>query len=167
MFTLLRNPAFRRGLVSSARATSSSYIAPPSPFLRNNKNSISKTIFTTTTNLTSPIQTSTRNTTTKMGADAFLEAIANRRSVYALKKESPISDKRIQEILATIIKHVPSSFNAQSTRVVFIAGAEHEKLWDLHKDVLKPIVPEAQWPSTDGKIDMYVHPLLNLQGDIY
>ena len=89
-----------------------------------------------------------------MGADAFLEAIANRRSVYALKKESPISDARIQEILATIIKHVPSSFNAQSTRIVFLAGAEHDKLWDLHKDVLKPIVSAEQWPSTDGKIDM-------------
>ena len=93
-----------------------------------------------------------------MGADAFLEAIANRRSVYGLSKSSPISDKRIQEILASIIKNVPSSFNAQSTHVVFLAGAEHEKLWDLHKDVLKPIVPAEGWAATDGKIDMYVAP---------
>lgn len=89
-----------------------------------------------------------------MGADAFLEAIANRRSVYGLSKASPISDKRIQEILATIIKHVPSSFNAQSTRVVFLAGAEHDKLWDLHKDVLKPIVPAEGWEATNGKMEM-------------
>ena len=90
-----------------------------------------------------------------MGADAFLETIAGRRSIYALKKESPISDKRIQEILEKIIKEVPSSFNSQSTRVVFLAGAEHDKLWDMHKDVLKPIVPEAQWSTTDQKIDMF------------
>lgn len=154
MFPILRTPAFRRGLVSSVRATT--YItAPPSPFLRHNNNDIN-TILTSTTlpNSLSPTTTRFSHTSANMGADAFLEAIANRRSIYALKKESPISDKRIQEILATIIKHVPSSFNAQSTRVVFIAGAEHDKLWDLHKDVLKPIVPEAQWPATDGKIDM-------------
>lgn len=90
-----------------------------------------------------------------MSANAFLETLAGRRSIYALKKESPISDARIQEIITEIIKHIPSSFNSQTTRVVLLVKGEHDKLWELHKEVLKPIVPEADWAKTEGKIDMF------------
>lgn len=90
-----------------------------------------------------------------MSANAFLETLAGRRSIYALKKESPISDARIQEILTEVIKHVPSSFNSQSTRVVLLVKEEHDKLWELHKEVLKPIVPEADWAATEGKMNMF------------
>lgn len=106
-----------------------------------------------------PSSASTRffsNTTRKMAAsDAFLDTIAARRSIYALKKESPISDARINEILEKIIKEVPSSFNSQTTRVVLLANGEHDKLWDLHAEVLKPIVPEAGWAATEAKLNMF------------
>jgi len=91
----------------------------------------------------------------KMSANAFIETLAGRRTIYALKKESPISDARIQEIVTEVIKHVPSSFNSQTTRVVLLVKEEHDKLWELHKEVLKPIVPEADWTKTEGKIDMF------------
>lgn len=90
-----------------------------------------------------------------MTATPFLTTIASRRSVYPLKKESPIPDSRIREIITEVIKHIPSSFNAQSTRAVLLLHAEHDKLWDIHAEVLKPIVPAEGWAATEGKINMF------------
>ena len=55
----------------------------------------------------------------------FLSAIKKRRSIYAISKESPISDERILEIVEETVTHVPSSFNSQSTRVVVLFGDQH------------------------------------------
>ncbi|KFX94423.1 hypothetical protein O988_06308 [Pseudogymnoascus sp. VKM F-3808] len=96
----------------------------------------------------------TKSTTTP-SATPYLSALAARRSIYPLKKESPIPDSRIREIIAEVIKHVPSSFNAQSTRAVLLLHDEHDKLWDIHAEVLKPIVPAAGWAATEGKINMF------------
>jgi predicted oxidoreductase (fatty acid repression mutant protein) len=90
-----------------------------------------------------------------MSAAPFLEALANRRSIYPLKKESTISHARIQEIIETVIKHVPSSFNSQSTRIVLLLKGEHEKLWDITSDILKAIVPADQWEKTEQKLTMF------------
>lgn len=94
-------------------------------------------------------------TTAKMSATPYLTALAARRSIYPLKKESPIPDSRLREIITEVIKHVPSSFNAQSTRAVLLLHAEHDKLWDIHAEVLKPIVPAEGWAATEGKINMF------------
>ena len=82
----------------------------------------------------------------------FLEAVANRRSIYALNKNSPISDARIEEIVTQLVKDVPSSFNSQSARLVLLLKDEHDKFWDIVRDVLKAIVPEAQWEHTGSRI---------------
>ena len=39
------------------------------------------------------------------------------------------------------VRHVPSAFNSQSTRVVLLLGESHKKLWQIVKDALKKIVP--------------------------
>ncbi|GAB7331414.1 hypothetical protein MBLNU13_g02836t1 [Cladosporium sp. NU13] len=83
---------------------------------------------------------------------SFLEAVANRRSIYALNKNSPVSDARIEEIVTQIVKDVPSSFNSQSARLVLLLKDEHDKFWDIVRDVLKAIVPEAQWEHTGNRI---------------
>ena len=75
-----------------------------------------------------------------------------RRTYYQLKNSSPVSDARIQEIIKHAILHVPSSFNSQSTRIVFLAKAEHEKLWDITLEILKAIVPAEQFESTQKRI---------------
>ena len=90
-----------------------------------------------------------------MASKQFLEAVKNRRSYYQLKKESPIPDSRIQEIIKEAVLHVPSSFNAQSTRVVLLLGAEHDKLWDITREVLTAIVPAEHFGSTDAKLKMF------------
>ncbi|KXB78613.1 hypothetical protein HMPREF3034_02416 [Prevotella sp. DNF00663] len=58
----------------------------------------------------------------------FMDAIERRRSYYALKNESPISDEEIQKLIERAVLHVPSSFNSQTTRVVALLGNKHRRL---------------------------------------
>ncbi|KAH7348862.1 Nitroreductase-like protein [Rhexocercosporidium sp. MPI-PUGE-AT-0058] len=88
-----------------------------------------------------------------MSSKAFLDTIKARRTYYALKKESTISDAQIQEIIKQAVLHVPSSFNSQSTRVVLLVKEEHDKLWEITKDTLKAIVSKDQWTATEQKLN--------------
>jgi len=83
----------------------------------------------------------------------FIEAVKERRSYYALNKEAPISDDKIIEIVNTTVLHAPSSFNSQSTRLVVLLKAEHDKFWDFVKEVLKAIVPEDQFAGTEARVN--------------
>ncbi|EPS96612.1 hypothetical protein FOMPIDRAFT_1025316 [Fomitopsis schrenkii] len=94
-------------------------------------------------------------TRTMASTSNFLEAIKKRRTYYAISNKSSVSDARIEEIVKDIVLHVPSSFNSQSSRVVVLFKAEHEKLWDITSEVLKPVVPEAQWPTTEKKLGSF------------
>lgn len=85
----------------------------------------------------------------------FLDAIAGRRSIYPLSNTSPISDAKIQDIIKQTITHIPSSFNSQTTRVVLLVKEEHEKLWEIVKEVLKGVVPAEGWAATEGKLNMF------------
>lgn len=84
---------------------------------------------------------------------AVFTALRERRSIYSIRKESPISDQRIQELIEETVKHTPSAFNNQSTRVVLLLGRQHDVLWDITTDVLKAIVPAEQFSSTQEKMD--------------
>lgn len=84
---------------------------------------------------------------------SFLDAVAHRRSYYALKNESPITDDALRELVAQAVKHVPSAFNSQSTRIVVLLGEHHHKLWELTKDVLRAIVPADAFAKTEAKIN--------------
>lgn len=83
----------------------------------------------------------------------FLDAIAHRRSYYALKNESPISKAEIQNIVEQCVKHIPSAFNSQSTRVVVLTGEHHQRMWNLAKEELKKLFSEAAYEATAAKID--------------
>lgn len=82
----------------------------------------------------------------------FLQAVKDRHTYYDLKAESPIPDSRIEEIVKTAITSLPSSFNSQSARLVLLYGDHHKKLWDITKDTLFSIIPEAQQESTGARI---------------
>ncbi|KAI0902798.1 Nitroreductase-like protein [Ustulina deusta] len=81
----------------------------------------------------------------------LLEAFKARRSFYQLNKELPISTDKITSIVQENLIQIPSSFNSQSNRVLVLYGAEHDKLWDITSDVLKPIVPAESWDATAGR----------------
>lgn len=85
----------------------------------------------------------------------FYDAIKERRSIYSISKESPVSDERIQAVIEDSVKHVPSSFNSQTSRVVLLFGEKHDKLWDIAMEALRKIVPEENFASTEEKINSF------------
>ena len=85
----------------------------------------------------------------------FYEALKERRSIYAISKETTVSNERIQEVINEAVLHTPSSFNSQSARVVVLFGENHNKLWDITEASLKKIVPEENFAPTKEKIDSF------------
>jgi predicted oxidoreductase (fatty acid repression mutant protein) len=75
--------------------------------------------------------------------------------VYAIAKESPISDERIVELVKEAVKHSPSAFNSQSSRTVVLLGEQHNKLWDETREILRKIVPAEAFAKTDEKITSF------------
>ena len=84
---------------------------------------------------------------------SFEEALINRRSYYAIKNETPISDLEIEHIVHTAVKHVPSAFNSQSARLVLLLGDNHRKLWGIVKDTLKKMLSSEAYAQSEAKID--------------
>lgn len=83
------------------------------------------------------------------------QAAETRRSVYALNKNLPLPAAEVAEMVKHAVLHTPSSFNSQSTRVVVLFGAEHEKLWQFAEDALRAIVPAEKFEPTQQKLDMF------------
>lgn len=83
------------------------------------------------------------------------QAAELRRSIYALNKELPISAQEVDDIVKHAVLHTPSSFNSQSSRLVVLHGAEHDKLWELTREALRAIVPAENFEPTNDKINMF------------
>ncbi|KZL89478.1 nitroreductase family protein [Clostridium magnum] len=85
----------------------------------------------------------------------FNSAIKERRSFYAITKDSPISDDRIGEIINDAVKYTPTAFNSQSGRVVLLLGENHNKVWDITKEILRKVVPAESFSTTEEKINSF------------
>lgn len=90
-----------------------------------------------------------------MSVQALQQVAETRRSLYVLNKDLPISTSEVRQIVEHAVKHTPSSFNSQSTRVVVLFGAEHEKLWDIAIAELRKIVPADKFEPTENKLNMF------------
>lgn len=82
-------------------------------------------------------------------------SIENRRSYYAITNQSPISDAEIENIINFAVKHVPSAFNSQSTRVVLLLGEHHKKLWSIVSEVLRKKMSTSSFSETEQKINSF------------
>ncbi|MGP0583924.1 nitroreductase family protein [Paenibacillus timonensis] len=82
----------------------------------------------------------------------FWNAVKTRRSIYAIGKDIPISEDRIEEIVKNAVLYSPSSFNSQSGRVVVLFGEQHDKLWDITKESLRKVVPADSFGPTEEKM---------------
>ena len=80
----------------------------------------------------------------------------NRRSVYALGKNLPISEQEVIEIIDNAVKYSPSAFNSNTAHAVVLLGDNHQKLWDITYAELAKLLPtdEAK-ATTKGKIDNF------------
>lgn len=72
---------------------------------------------------------------------SLIEGFKGRRSIHTLTNESTISDARIEEILSEVAINTPSAFNSQTARLIVLLKDEHEKLWDMARDIAKATVP--------------------------
>ena len=90
-----------------------------------------------------------------MSVQALQQAAESRRSIYVLDKELPISQQEVAQIVEHAVKHTPSAFNSQSTRIVVLFGAEHEKVWDITAGELRKIVPADKFEPTANKLNMF------------
>ena len=80
----------------------------------------------------------------------------NRRSVYVLGKNLPISEQEALEIIDNAVKYSPSAFNSQTAHVVVLLGENHQKLWDITFGELEKFLPnEEAKAATKGKIDSF------------
>ena len=80
----------------------------------------------------------------------------NRRSVYALGKNLPISEQEVIEIIDNAVKYSPSAFNSQSAHVVVLLGDNHQKLWDItYAELAKLLATDEAKVATKAKIDNF------------
>ncbi|NUF23147.1 nitroreductase family protein [Acinetobacter oleivorans] len=86
----------------------------------------------------------------------FLDKIKNRRTIYAIGKNVALDRTKIEETIREAVKHSPSSFNSQSSRVVTLYGESHTKFWNLVREALRKIVPADSFAGTNAKIDSFV-----------
>lgn len=88
-------------------------------------------------------------------SNAFIEMLKNRRTIYNLGDSLSVSHDHISQLVKDAVKHSPSSFNSQTSRVVILFGEQHKKLWDLTKETLRAIVPAGSFAATEQKIDSF------------
>lgn len=84
---------------------------------------------------------------------SFVEAVKNRRSIYALGNNIPVLETEIMAVIERMVKDVPSAFNMQSARVIVTMKEHHENVWHITESALKKIVPADKFAATKQKID--------------
>ncbi|OBY81539.1 nitroreductase [Paenibacillus sp. KS1] len=88
-------------------------------------------------------------------AKDFYTALKERRTYYGINKEVKVSDERIKEIVEFAVKHTPSAFNSQSSRLVVLSGEAHNKLWDITTETLRKVVGDGDFSGTQQKMDSF------------
>lgn len=78
-----------------------------------------------------PSQSRSNSTTTQTPTETLKSLAQSRRTIYNLGKSLPPSttDSDIESLVHAAAQTVPSAFNTQSTRLVLLLHAEHERLW--------------------------------------
>lgn len=87
--------------------------------------------------------------------ESFRNAIEQRRSYYGISNEKVVPDEEVQEMIEHAVKHTPSAFNSQSSRVILLLEESHDKLWEITREALREVTPEEQFPSTTKKVDSF------------
>lgn len=86
-------------------------------------------------------------------AKGYKEAIEDRRSIYGICDESPITAEEILEIIDHSTKHVPSAFNCQSQRVAVLFGERHLEFWGIVMETLRKRILADEFRPTENRIN--------------
>lgn len=82
----------------------------------------------------------------------FIDAIQQRRSIYALGKNPNLAQEEIVEKIKQVFTYMPSAFNSQSARIVVLFGDQHDLLWEIVMSTLRQRVAPEKFGRTEAKI---------------
>ncbi|MCK8640162.1 MULTISPECIES: nitroreductase family protein [Acinetobacter] len=86
---------------------------------------------------------------------AFLDQIKQRRSIYTIGNNVSLDQTEVENTIKEAVRHSPSSFNSQTSRVVILFGESHQNFWNIVRDTLKKIVPADAFEGTNNKINSF------------
>ena len=86
---------------------------------------------------------------------SFLDHIKQRRTIYAVGKNVALTPEKIESVIKEAVNHSPSAFNSQTSRIVTLFGDSHLQFWNIVRETLRKIVPEAAFEGTNAKINSF------------
>ncbi|MEJ5034780.1 nitroreductase family protein [Acinetobacter sp. MYb177] len=86
---------------------------------------------------------------------SFLDHIKQRRTIYAVGKNVALTPEQIESVIKEAVNHSPSAFNSQTSRIVTLFGESHLLFWNIVRETLRKIVPEAAFEGTNTKINSF------------
>ena len=86
---------------------------------------------------------------------SFLGHIKQRRTIYAVGKNVALTPEQIESVIKEAVNHSPSAFNSQTSRIVTLFGDSHLQFWNIVRETLRKIVPEAAFEGTNTKINSF------------
>lgn len=86
---------------------------------------------------------------------SFLGHIKQRRTIYAVGKNVALTPEQIESVIKEAVNHSPSAFNSQTSRIVTLFGESHLQFWNIVRETLRKIVPEAAFEGTNTKINSF------------
>ena len=86
---------------------------------------------------------------------SFLDHIKQRRTIYAVGKNVALTPEQIESVIKEAVNHSPSAFNSQTSRIVTLFGESHLQFWNVVRETLRKIVPEAALEGTNTKINSF------------
>ena len=82
---------------------------------------------------------------------SFLDHIKQRRTIYAVGKNVALTPEQIESVIKEAVNHSPSAFNSQTSRIVTLFGESHLQFWNVVRETLRKIVPDAAFEGTNAK----------------
>ena len=86
---------------------------------------------------------------------SFLGHIKQRRTIYAVGKNVALTPEQIESVIKEAVNHSPSAFNSQTSRIVTLFGESHLQFWNVVRETLRKIVPDAVFEGTNAKINSF------------
>ena len=86
---------------------------------------------------------------------SFLDHIKQRRTIYAVGKNVALTPEQIESVIKEAVNHSPSAFNSQTSRIVTLFGESHLQFWNVGRETLRKIVPDAAFEGTNAKINSF------------
>lgn len=86
---------------------------------------------------------------------SFLAHMKQRRTIYAIGQNVPITTDKIEDIIKDAVRNSPSAFNSQTSRVVTLYSESHAKFWSIVRETLRKMVPEGAFENTNAKINSF------------